>query len=388
MRKTSAKFLKPLGKSFLSVIGTAIFLILISQTFGEAKVIILPSRESVSVKLKGNGQALVQEKRYLELTLGINEVNFSWEKARINPDSVKICFLQEPEKVSILREISSLNQPSSLIWEIDSVKEGKELSQLSYLLSGWISYDQYRAKVNEREDKISLEAYFTICNESGEDFKEVDLFSEDKTHWQTDIKNREEKRLPHFKVESIPLRKIYIFDKEKWGDKVALLYQFFNGKGSPLNRDFIPSGKVRIYQEKGGELSFLGEDEIKKTPSNQELRLYVGKVQDIQIKKEMLEFKKINIRRNERGIIQVYDTEEGYEVTLKNLKEKQVKVEVREHIPDSWEMLISQPKEYIKEDAHLIKYEIEVPPKGERKIYYQITRKNLLPRQIIKPLIY
>lgn len=216
----------------------------------------------------------------------------------------------------------------------------------------------------------------------------MDLFSEDKTHWQTDIKNREEKRLPHFKVESIPLQKIYIFDKEKWGDKVALLYQFFNGKGSPLNRDFIPSGKVRIYEEKGGELSFLGEDEIKKTPSNQELRLYVGKVQDIQIKKEMLEFKKINIRRNERGIIQVYDTEEGYEVTLKNLKEKQVKVEVREHIPDSWEMLISQPKEYIKEDAHLIKYEIEVPPKGERKIYYQITRKNLLPRQIIKPLIY
>jgi len=388
MRKTSAKFLKPLGKSFLSVIETAIFFILISQTFGGAKLIILPSRESVSVKLKENGQALVQEKCYLELTLGINEVNFSWEKARINPDSVKICFLQEPEKVSILREISSLNQPSSLIWEIDSVKEGKELSQLSYLLSGWISYDQYRAKVNEKEDKISLEAYFTICNESGEDFKKVDLFSEDKTHWQTDIKNREEKRLPHFKVGSIPLQKIYIFDKEKWGDKVALLYQFFNGKGSPLNRDFISSGKVRIYEEKGGELSFLGEDEIEKTSSNQELRLYVGKVQDIQIKKEMLEFKKINIRRNERGIIQVYDTEEEYEITLKNLKEKQVKVEVREHIPDSWEMLISQPKEYIKEDAHLIKYEIEVPPKGERKIYYQITRKNLLARQIIKPLIY
>ncbi len=385
MRKALAKFLR---RNFLLVVGIVISLILIIQTFGGAKVIILTSQESVVVELRENGEAFVQEKRELELTLGINEVNFGWEKARVNPDSVKICFLEEPEKVSILREISFLNQVSSLIWEIDSVKEGKELVGISYLLSGWISYDQYQAKVNEGEDKISLEAYFIIYNQSGEDFRKVNIFSEDKTHWQTDIKNGEGKKLPHFKAENISLQKIYIFDREEWGDKVALLYQFFNGTDSPLNRDFIPSGRVRIYRKKGEELSFLGEDEIKKTASNQALRIYVGKVQDIQIRKEMLKFKKINIKRNDRGNIQVYDTEEEYEIILKNLKDKEVKVEVREHIPDSWEMLISEPKDYIKEDAHLIKYEIKIPPEEERKIHYQITRKNLLPHQVIKPLIY
>lgn len=365
-----------------------IVIILVSQNFGRAKVIILPSREPVVIELKENGKAFVQEKRELELTPGINEVNFDWEGARVKPDSVKICFLEEPEKISILREISSLNRVSSLIWEVDSVKEGRELVEISYLLDGWESYDQYQAKVNGKEDKISLEAYFTIRNQSGEDFRKVDFFSEDKTHWQIDIKNGEEKRLPHFKVENIPLKKIYLFDREKWGDKIALLYQFFNGSNSPLSRDFIPPGRVRIYQEKVGELSFLGEDEIKRTAFNQELRLYVGKVQDIQIKKEILEFKRIDIRRNERGNIQVYDTKEEYEITLKNLKEEEVKVELREHIPDSWEMLISQPEDYTKENAHLIKYEIKIPPGEERKIHYQITRKNLLPHQIIKPLTY
>ncbi len=385
MRKALVKFLR---RNLLSVVGIAISLILVSQTFGGAKVIILPSQESVVVELKENGEAFVREKRYLELTLGANEVNFDWEKARIDPDSVRICFLDEPEKVSILREISPLNQVSSLIWEIDSVKEGRELVQISYLLSGWISYNQYKAKINEEEDKISLEAYFTIYNQSGEDFREMNVCSEDKTHWQTDIKNGEGKKLPHFKAENIPLQKVYIFDREEWGDKIVMLYQFFNGTGSPLNRDFIPSGRVRIYRKKGEELSFLGEDEIKKTPSNQALKIYVGKVQDIQIRKEMLKFKKINIRRNNRGNIQVYDTEEEYEIILKNLKEKEVKVEVREHIPDSWEMLISEPENYIKKDAHLIQYEIKIPPQEERKIHYQITRKNLLPRQIVKPLIY
>ena len=102
----------------------------------------------------------------------------------------------------------------------------------------------------------------------------------------------------------------------------------------------------------------------------------------------MLEFKKMNIRRNERGNIQVYDTKEEYKITLKNLKKEEVKVELREHIPDSWEMLISKPEDYIKENAHLIKYEIKIPPGEERKIHYQITRKNLLPHQIIKPLTY
>ncbi len=349
---------------------------------------IISPASRVIVTIYEENLSFIREQHYLNLKAGLNEVNFDWEGAKIEPDSVKICFLEEPEKISILREISSLNQATSLIWEVDSVKEGGELVEISYLLDGWESYDQYQAKVNEKEDKTSLEAYFTIRNQSGEDFRKVDFFSEDKTHWQIDIKNGEEKRLPHFKVENIPLKKIYLFDREKWGDKIVMLYQFFNGSNSPLSRDFIPPGRVRIYQEKVGELSFLGEDEIKRTAFNQELRLYVGKVRDIQIKKEMLEFKRIDIRRNERGNIQVYDTKEEYEITLKNLKEEEVKVELREHIPDSWEMLISQPEDYTKENAHLIKYEIKIPPGEERKIHYQITRKNLLPHQIIKPSTY
>ena len=146
------------------VVGIAI--ILVSQNFGRAKVITMPSREFIVIKLKENGKAFVQEKRELELVPGINEVNFDWEGTRVKPDSVKICFLEEPEKISILREISSLNQVSSLIWEVDSVKEGRELVEISYLLSDWENYDQYQAKVNGKEDKISLEGYFTIHNQS------------------------------------------------------------------------------------------------------------------------------------------------------------------------------------------------------------------------------
>jgi len=342
---------------------------------------ILPERESVRIKLVEDSKALVTETRYLELKKGKNKVYMDYPGVNVVPGSINIQFLENPDKISILQTFFILERPSFFAWQIYSEKEGKELARFSYLLEGLEVERNYTALVEETEDKIFLEGWLSFLNKTGEEFLNAYLISKEEKKWNTDLKIGENKKLPLFENIVLPLEKIYILDVERYGEKVILEYVFTN-----LTKTTLFPGKIKFYKKDEGKLVFLGEDVLKTVNRGEKIEIPVATAKDVKIKRELLEFSRINIRRDEAGNIEAYDTQEKYQIFIKNGKKKKIKVIIREYIPDTWEITASEPTDYTKEDAHHIKFEIMLDPGEEKNIFYKLRRINLLPREVVKPL--
>ena len=366
--------------SFL--VGMVLFEISNFSTPATSSVSLLPERQSLRIKLVDDNRALVTETRYLELQKGENSIYLNYPGVKIIPDSIHIQFVETPEKIKLLQLSTSLRDASSLTWQIYSEKEGRQLVRVSYLVEGLSASYSYIAEVGKGEDLVFLDGSLILQNQTGEEFTKATLTGKEGGRWRIDLKPEEKKRLPLFHSLSFPLQKVYLLDQEKYAKRVILRYHFINETGNPL----FP-GKIRVYQRKKEELTFLGEDRIEITNPGGKVDLLIGSVQDIKVERKLVEFSRMNLRRDNVGNVEVYDTREKYEIHLKNRKKEEVKLILREYIPYTWEMVNSEPADYVKEDAHHIRFEINLAPGEEKKIYYHIYRKNLFPRDRVKPLM-
>jgi len=343
--------------------------------------ILLPE-ESLRVKMITDEKALVTEKRYIKFHQGINRIYFSYQGIKIVPDSVRIEFVNANLKLIQILSTTIKNIPT-LIWIIYSEKGSTEKVGILYVIEGLKANYNYIAYVKEKENHILLKGMLDLSNNTGREFTQAHFIDKAGREWNTNLKNMEEKRLFLFNNLYLPVQRNYILDYQKYGGKIILQYQLTNNTSFSLY-----PGKIRIYKrgEESG-LTFLGEDNTGLINPGEKLKLTVSGVQDIKIERKLIEFSRINIRRDIAGNTQVYDTSERYEIVLKNQKREKVKILIREYIPDCWELIESYPPCYKKEDAHHLLWEIQVLPGEEKIISYYIHRKNLLPYQPVKPLV-
>jgi len=361
------------------------FILLLNFVFpnsGYGGVSLLTSPEQINIKLLENQKALITETRYLDLKEGINEVYLKYPGMRVIPDCFSINFVETPEKIRFIRSSVSLKDPFSCSWIFYSQVEGKRLTEISYLVEGLVRSYSYIGEIDKEGDLILLRGSLLLDNQTGANFRGVTLIGEKQGRWNIDLDSGQKKKLPLFDGLSFSLQKAYLVDRENYGNRVIFKYRFINE-----SQNILSPGKIRVYQREPERLTFLGEDEIGIVNPGERIEIVVGTVRDIRVERKMVEFSRINLRRDDAGHLEVYDTREKYEIYLKNRKKEKVRIVVREYIPDSWEMINSEPAGYVKEDAHHIRFEIDLEPGEEKKISYQIYRRNLLPGEPVKPLL-
>ena len=81
---------------------------------------------------------------------------------------------------------------------------------------------------------------------------------------------------------NVPIKKLYIYDRQQKADKVQIKLEFENTKENHLGIA-LPKGKVRVFKKDpaDGMLEFVGEDFIDHTPRKEKLSLYIGDAFDI-----------------------------------------------------------------------------------------------------------
>ena len=122
-----------------------------------------------------------------------------------------------------------------------------------------------------------------------------------------------------------------------------------DGLGIPL-----PKGTVRVYKkDRSGAEQFVGEDAIDHTPKDERLRLKVGDAFDVVADRTQTEYRVISPR----------EAESAYEVSIRNRKEENVTVTVREPMGGDWK-LVSSSLPGTKKDAGTLEFEVAVP-KGQ-----------------------
>jgi hypothetical protein len=134
-----------------------------------------------------------------------------------------------------------------------------------------------------------------------------------------------------------------------------------SGMGMPL-----PAGRIRVSQQDkaDGSLEFIGEDTIKHTPKDEDIRIKLGQAFDVVGERRQTDF-----TENTKGRVM----EEAFEIKVRNHKAQPVEVIVRENLYrwSQWQ-LIEQSQASVKKDARTIEFPVKVAADGEATVTYRV----------------
>ena len=147
--------------------------------------------------------------------------------------------------------------------------------------------------------------------------------------------------------------------------KVDVWLKFDNDKASGMGMP-LPAGRMRVSQQDkaDGSLEFIGEDTIKHTPKDEDVRVKLGTAFDVVGERRQTDFV-----LNTKGRVM----EEAFEIKVRNHKEQSVEVIVRENLYrwSQWS-LIEQSSPSEKKDARTVEFPVRVAADGEAVITYRV----------------
>jgi hypothetical protein len=357
------------------------------QAQARIKLAALPERGDTVIRLDNPRATLVEEERLLPLQKGINRVDFSWKGVRIDPDSIRLTVLSHPKQVTLLN-VSYPPNEAALVWEISSAGAWEEKVRVSYLLADIDRLISYKLVADQNESRVDVKGYLILRNFSGEDFDRARVVLEHGEAFERGISHEETKQLLVLRAEGVPLEKVWTFDAaaQPWDPEkvegnvgIPVTYCIENTGKSGLGAFTLWGGKVRVYQEDGhGSSIFLGEDGTGLVPVGEEMEVFIGDSRDIVVTQRKMGEKKINVRRNKKNKVVLYDTDEKIRARIENFKDDPARLTLVQHIPGQWDMEACT-MDYTRRDASTLVFTIDLPAQSESKLIMHYHRRNLRP---------
>ncbi len=372
-----------------------ILILLASSSIVQAriKLVALPERAATVIRLDNPQATLIEEERVLTLQKGLNKVDFSWKGVSIDADSIRLAVLDHPDKVTLL-SVSYPPDEAALVWDISSTDNFAERVRISYLLSFIDRLITYTAIADKAESKLDVKSFLVLRNFSGEDFDRARVLLDYGEAFEQGIDHEETKQMLFLKADKVPITKIWTFDSEKllWDPEqlenrnvgIPVSYRISNDAKSGLGKFALWGGKARIFQDDGHESTiFLGEDTTNLVPIGEKMELYIGDSRDIVVTQRKMTDAQINIRRNNKEQIVLFDTDEEIVAKIENFKDSGAILTMLQHIPGQWDMEQCN-MQYKRKDAYTLEFEIELPARTEKgpavkelKMHYH--RRNVRP---------
>ena len=376
-------------KSLVSIVFTVgvALSILATPVDARIKMVALPERGTTIIRLDNPQATLIEEERVLTLQKGLNKVDFSWKGVNIDADSIRLTVLTSPDKVSLL-SVSYPPNEAALVWEISSAEASEVTVRISYLLSYIDRLTTYKAIADKEETKVNLKSFLVLRNFSGEDFVNAYVLLDSGQSPEASISHEETKQLLFLNKDGVPIEKIWTFDARKlpWDPEklrtnvgIPVTYRIKNAVTAGLGLFPLSEGKVRVFQEDGyGSTIFLGEDATTVVPVGEKMEVYIGDSRDIVVTQRKMRDERINVRRNKKNRIVLYDTDEVIKATIENFKDKPAMLTMIQHIPGQWDMEQCTLK-YKRKDAYTLEFEIALPGHGKTELSMHYHRRNVRP---------
>ncbi|WP_251359530.1 DUF4139 domain-containing protein [Kangiella sp. TOML190] len=320
-----------------------------------------------------------------------------------------------------------LRTKPTLVWSLFSDSPGKQDIELSYQTAGmtwWSDYNVIFSEKGKNHCKLDLSGWVSIINQSGASFEQAKLkliagdvnraqaapsphvmrkamraeaMMEDSAGFEeksffeyhlytlgrpADLPNNSTKQLELFPaISDINCNKELVFDassqfygygglntSQGYGrhsqDDVNVYLRFKNDKASGMGIP-LPAGRIRVNQrDSDGSLEFIGEDIIDHTPKDEEVLIKMGNAFDIKGERKQTNY---SVDTNNKKM------SETFEITIKNHKEKDQEVVIRETLYrwSNWK-IVNHSHSFTKQDSRHIHFKVKVPANGETKVQYQV----------------
>jgi len=345
-----------------------------AATQARIKLVALPERAATVIRLDNPRATLIEEERVLTLQKGLNKVDFSWKSVMIDADSIRLRVLDHANNVTLL-SVSYPPNEAALVWDISSDGDYAETVRISYLLSNIDRLITYKAVADKAETFVDLKSYLVLRNFSGEDFEKARVLLDYGEAFEQGIDHEETKQMLFLKSPKVPITKIWKFDAARlpWDPEklenqnvgIPVSYRIVNDTKSGLGEFALWGGKARLFQDDGHESTiFLGEDVSGLVPVGEKMELYIGDSRDIVVTQRKMADTQINLRRNNKQQIVLYDTNEQITAKIENFKDSEAVLTMIQYIPGQWDMESCNMK-YEKKDANTLEFEIKLPARSE-----------------------
>lgn len=317
----------------------------------------------------------------------------------------RVQIIKEFSEVS-LAQLGEYRKAPALRWRIQSDSSREVQGKLSYLASGlsWSAY--YTAILNESETQMALTSWVTVQNTSGRDYKNAKLtliagelrrlappapISPPRTVVPLAAQEKELETKPTFEYHQYEFpRRITLTDRKSLelsfirADAVTVSKHYvYEAALSPHVRVEIrsvndgahglgialPAGVVRLYKETQDGIQLIGEDSLGHTPTGEKIALVPGMAFDLKADRVLKDRQVVG--RDELGRELYRDT---YEITLRNQKDSDVVIEVRERLQGTWKIVSAEPS-YEKLDASTMLFTVPVKARAAAKVTYTVEWK-------------
>lgn len=297
----------------------------------------------------------------------------------------------------------------TLFWLLES-QTPKPSVEVSYLAQSLSWNADYVLVVDDEDKKANLSGWVTLVNNSGASYRNAELklvagninriryerpravafksapeatrvpaFREEglfEYHLytlarRTDVLDKEQKQVALLEASGISVSKKLLFASNPYWfreqislpdtQKVRVLLQLRNTQQNHLGMP-LPKGIVRVYKaDEAGQKQFLGEDSIDHTPRDERLEIQVGTAFDVIAERKQTEWHELSD----------CSAESAWQIEIRNHKDENVAVEMRERI-DADQTLLQSSQAARKVDAGTFAFDLTVPKRGHATLSYRV----------------
>src|SRR5207245_2320326 len=115
----------------------------------------------------------VRQSRPITFKKGVNPLQFSWANTLIDPTSVELKFLTNPDKLGVLDTTFPHDKPQMLYWNVQSEFDGEATIEITYFTSGITWSADYVAIATADEASSHVEGFVRVFNNSGEEYEDA-----------------------------------------------------------------------------------------------------------------------------------------------------------------------------------------------------------------------
>jgi hypothetical protein len=317
-----------------------------------------------------------------------------------------------PGRLAFKELPSNLIAKPTLVWLLESNAADPSL-EVSYLARSMSWSADYVLVLDESEKQANLVGWVTLVNNTGASYRgaSLQLVAGDVNRVQpqvaygmarakmvepapaappqfreeglleyhlytlqrpTDVLDKEQKQVTLLEAAGVGVEKKLIFaGQEYWyqsqygelakNQKVSVYLDIQNSEQNHLGQP-LPKGTLRVYKaDKNGAKQFVGEDAIDHTPRDEKLRVKVGEAFDVVADRKQMSWTSLGN----------CSSESAWQIDVRNHKDEDVKVEVREPTSGDWTIVNSSlPAQ--RDDAHTFHFDVPVAKRGATKVTYRV----------------
>ena len=372
--------------------------------------------EAIGKKVKtaeinpANGETIIKDAVLINNNYGSPVLKFDYGIEANFPG--RVVFEQIPQNLRV---------KPTLMAKLDSREAGTRPLELDYLANGLSWQADYVAEI-DADDKLRLNSWVTLNNESGADYKNAKIrlvagsvnqvadvmprmrnkaipmlaagLASDEAVAETssmqvmpvgldgyylytlperaDILDKQSKQVSLFSKENVKFEKEYklvspLYLSYRGGSKQFenmnpdVVYKLVNLEENNLGLP-LPAGTVRFYrQDQTNGLQFIGESRMAQTAVGGKSELKIGKSFDISVEGKVVQVKEISDKIRESDV----------EIKFANGSDKNAVVEFVQNGSDTMEILKENLPHDVK-NAYSNSWKIGVPAKGEAKLTFTV----------------